>query len=89
MLVVAVNYAPNRSQCHVSLPLPDPARKKWQLRDRLSPARYEWNGDDLQGRGMYLDMAPWQACAFSRLKYMYVAQSADLRTFHMRWMYHV
>jgi hypothetical protein len=37
--------------------------KKWRLQDQLSPASYEWNGDDLQGWGLYLDMAPWQACA--------------------------
>lgn len=63
-LVVAVNYAPNQSQCHVRLPFADLAGKKWQLQDQLSPASYEWNGDDLQGRGLYLDMASWQTCAF-------------------------
>ncbi|MGE3993876.1 MAG: alpha-amylase, partial [Pseudorhodoplanes sp.] len=64
-LVVAVNYASNQSQCHVRLPFPDLAGKKWQLQDQLSPASYEWNGDDLQGRGLFLDMAPWQASIFS------------------------
>ncbi len=63
-LVVAVNYAPHQSQCHVRLPFADLAGRKWQLQDQLSPARYEWHGDDLQGRGLYLDMAPWQACVF-------------------------
>jgi hypothetical protein len=28
-----------------------------QLQDQLGTASYEWNGDDLQGRGLYLDMA--------------------------------
>ncbi len=64
-LVVAVNYAPNKSQCHVRLPFANIGGKKWQLEDQLSPASYEWNGDDLQGRGLYLDMAPWQASVFS------------------------
>lgn len=63
-LVVAVNYAPNQSQCHVRLPFPELAGRKWQLQDQLRPASYEWNGDDLQGRGLYLDLAPWQACVF-------------------------
>jgi len=67
-LVVAVNYAPTQSQCHVRLPFADLAGKKWQLQDQLSPASYEWNGADLQGRGLYLDMAPWQACVFSLTK---------------------
>jgi hypothetical protein len=64
-LVVAVNYAPNPSQCHVRLPFADLAGKRWQLQDQLSPANYEWNGDDLLGRGLYLDMAPWQASVFT------------------------
>ena len=64
LLVVAVNYAPNQSQCQVPFPFADIAGKKWQLQDQLSSARYDWNGDDLLGRGLYLDLAPWQACAF-------------------------
>jgi glycosidase len=63
-LVVAVNYAPTKSQCHVRLPFADLAGKKWRLQDQLTAAGYEWNGDDLHGRGLFLDMAPWQACAF-------------------------
>ena len=31
-------------------------------------ASYDWNGDDLQGRGLYLDMAPWQTAVFSLQK---------------------
>jgi hypothetical protein len=64
-LVVAMNYAPNQSQCHIRLPFANLAGKKWKLPDHLSPASYDWNGDDLQDSGHYLDMAPWQACALS------------------------
>jgi glycosidase len=67
-LVVAVNYAANQSQCHVRLPFADLAGQKWLLRDHLSAASFDWNGDDLQGRGLFLDMAPWQACVFSLVK---------------------
>lgn len=67
-LVVAVNFAPNQSQCHVPLPFADLAGKKWQLQDQLSAASYEWNGDDLQGKGLFLDMAPWQASVFALVK---------------------
>lgn len=63
-LVVAVNYAPNQSQSHVRLPFANLAGKKWQLQDQLSAASYEWSGDDLRGRGLYLDMAPWEAAVF-------------------------
>jgi hypothetical protein len=64
-VLVAVNYAPNQSQCHVRLPFADLAGKNWRLQDQLSTATYEWNGDDLQGRGLFLDMAPWQCSVFS------------------------
>jgi hypothetical protein len=62
--VVAVNYASNQSQCHVRLPFANLSGKKWRLQDQLSPAAYDWNGDDLQGRGLFLDMAPCQASVF-------------------------
>ncbi len=65
LLVVAVNYASNQSQCHVRLPFAELAGKKWQLQDQLCLAHHDWNGDDLVGRGLFLDLAPWQACAFS------------------------
>ena len=64
-LVVAVNYAPSQSQCHVRLPFADLAGKQWQFQDQLNAANYQWNGDDLLGRGLYLDMAPWQASVFT------------------------
>ena len=64
-LIVAVNYAPNQSQCHVRLPFTGLAGKQWRLQDQLAPASYDWNGDDLQARGFYVDMQPWQACAFT------------------------
>jgi hypothetical protein len=63
-LVIAVNYAPNQSQCHVRLPFADLVGRKWELQDQLSSARNDWNGDDLQGKVLFLDLAPWQACAF-------------------------
>ena len=63
-MVVAVNYAPNQSQCHVRLPFADLTGSRWQLQDQLSASCYEWNGDDMQGKGLFLDLAPWQACAF-------------------------
>jgi hypothetical protein len=64
-LIAVVNYAPNESQCLVHLPLPDIAGKKWRLEDQLNGRSYDWNGDDLQARGLYAAQAPWQASAFS------------------------
>jgi hypothetical protein len=64
-LLAAVNYAPNQSQCYVRLPFADLACSQWRLQDQLSTAVYERDGDDLNARGLYLDMAPWQASIYS------------------------
>jgi glycosidase len=63
-LIVAVNYAPNHSQCHIRLPIPDLAGKPWCLQDQLSGQCYHWNGDDLAARGLFANHAPWQAAVF-------------------------
>jgi hypothetical protein len=67
-LLVAVNYAPNQSQCQARLPFADLAGRKWRLQDLLSPASYDWNGNDLQSRGLFLDMRPWGVSVFSLVK---------------------
>ncbi len=67
-LLVIVNYAPNQSQCHVRLPLSDLGGQKWRIEDQLESANYDWNGDDLQARGLFVDMAPWKASVFVLVK---------------------
>jgi hypothetical protein len=67
-LLVAVNYAANQSQCYVWLPPTGLAGGQWRLQDQLSSAVYERDGDDLESRGLFLDMAPWQAAVFSCTK---------------------
>jgi hypothetical protein len=57
-------YAPNQSQCHVRLPFPDLGDARWRLQDALGDATYDWAGSDLTGRGLFLDMVPWQAQVF-------------------------
>ncbi len=59
-LLMTVNYAPHQSQCYVHLPFSDLAGKQFQLRDLFSAASYNRGGDELQSRGLYLDLAPWQ-----------------------------
>jgi hypothetical protein len=63
-LIAAVNYAAHPSQCYVRLPFPDLDHRKWRLEDVLGDARYERDGDDLQSRGLYLDVPPWQCHVF-------------------------
>ena len=64
-LLVTVNYAPNQSQCHVRLLFADLANSRWRLKDLLGDATYDWDGNDLQGRGLYLDERPWSARVFA------------------------
>jgi hypothetical protein len=63
-LLVTVNYASHQSQCYVRLPFADLGAGEWQLPDLLSDASYDRNGQDLQSRGLYLDMVPWQYHVF-------------------------
>jgi hypothetical protein len=62
-LLVAVNYASHASQGFVRLPFTDPGGR-WRLRDLLGDAIYERDGNDLQSRGLYLDLPPWQVHVF-------------------------
>ncbi len=63
-LLVCINYSSHQSQCFVHLPLGDLHGQRWQLSDLMSEAHYEREGDDLQSRGLYLDLAPWQYHVF-------------------------
>jgi hypothetical protein len=54
-----VNYAGNQGQCYVRLPFADLAGRAVRLRDLMSPAVYERDGNDLLARGLYLDLPPW------------------------------
>jgi glycosidase len=58
-LLVAVNFAANPSQCFVTLACDDFAGKKLRLRDPLSDAVYERDGNDLATRGLYVDLPAW------------------------------
>ncbi len=64
-LLVAVNYAPNRSQCHIRLPFTDLGNSHWRLEDLLGDAQYDRDGNDLQSRGLYLDVPPWHYHVFA------------------------
>jgi hypothetical protein len=67
-LLVVVNYAPSQSQCYVRLPFVNLAGGDWRLQDQLEDISYDRNGTDLQSRGLYLDMRPWQASVFALTK---------------------
>ena len=58
-LLIVVNYAPNQSQCYVRLSFADLGDRHWQLQDQMGTTAYDRAGNDLQSRGLYLDVAPW------------------------------
>jgi glycosidase len=58
-LLVAVNFAPTQGQCFAPVPLRGLGHRKVTLADLLSDARYERDGDDLDRRGLYLDLPGW------------------------------
>ena len=58
--MVAVNYAPNQSQCYVRLPFAELGNSRWRLQDVLGDATYDRQGNELQARGLYVDLAPWR-----------------------------
>ena len=72
--LVAVNYAPNQSQCYVRLPFADLGGRHWRLQDLLGVAQYDREGEDLRGRGLYLDVPPWGVCVFA-LKVLHSQQA--------------
>ena len=63
-----MNYASHQSQCYLRLPFAGLAGERWRLRDLLGTAQYDRDGDDLQSRGLYLDVPPWQCHAFEMTK---------------------
>jgi hypothetical protein len=75
--LVAVNYSAHASQCYLRLPFSDLVHRGWRLRDLLGDAQYHRDGDDLQSRGLFLDMTPWQAQVFE----MQSARPSDSRAF--------
>ncbi|MGH7388095.1 MAG: alpha-amylase family glycosyl hydrolase [Candidatus Rokuibacteriota bacterium] len=64
-LLVAVNYAPNQSQCYVRLPFTDVGNAHWRLEDLIGDATYDRDGNELKARGLFLDVPPWKASVFS------------------------
>ncbi len=54
--LTAANLSNGRAQCYLPLGLPALAGRAWLLRDLLSEARYERDGDGLLAPGLFLDV---------------------------------
>jgi Alpha amylase, catalytic domain len=58
-LLVAVNFAPNQSQCRVQLPFDEVRGSPLRFQDLMSPAVYDRSGDEIVTHGLFLDLPPW------------------------------
>jgi hypothetical protein len=58
-LLSVVNYGPAQAQCYVTLPLPGLAGRMFTLVDLLGEEQHRRSGDELAGKGLYLDMPGW------------------------------
>jgi hypothetical protein len=56
--LVAVNYAGNQSQCYVRIPFSDVAGSTVRVMDLMGPASFDHDGQDLDSRGLNLDLSP-------------------------------
>jgi hypothetical protein len=58
-LIVAVNYAPNQSQCYMPLHFNGFRDKSVRFQDLMHSVTYYREGNDIRSRGLYLDLPPW------------------------------
>jgi glycosidase len=63
-LLSAVNFSAQPAQCYLRLPFADLAGRPWRLRDLLGTDIYLRDGDDLNARGLYLNVPPWHYHVF-------------------------
>ena len=58
-LLVAVNYSPHQSQCHLRLPHLKLRDCSYQLNDLMRSTNYVLDGHSLLSPGLYLDIPGW------------------------------
>jgi hypothetical protein len=58
--VVVVNLSGRPAQGRIPLGWPDLAGRSWHLDDLLSQRRFERDGAELAGPGLFADLGPWQ-----------------------------
>jgi len=63
-LLVAVNYSAQPAQGYVHLPFAGLSGRAWRLKDLVGSDVYQREGDDLNVRGLYLNVPPWQSHVF-------------------------
>jgi hypothetical protein len=66
--IVAVNYAPNQSQCYLPLPLLNAGDCLYELKSLMGSESYERSGDSLVSPGLYLDLPEWGYGVFKLIR---------------------
>ncbi len=62
--LIVVNLSEGEVQARVQVPWEDLRGQTWRLRDGLSDASYERNGDEMLAPGLYVEMGPWECSIF-------------------------
>ncbi len=57
--LIVVNLSDSRAQAMIHPGWNDVTGRSTVLRDNIADAKYERLGDDIQARGLYVDLAPW------------------------------
>jgi hypothetical protein len=65
IMLIIVNYSPDRSQCYVKLPFPGLENGQLILQDQIGKTSFVREGSELQARGLYLDEPGWTHYVFS------------------------
>ena len=68
-LIVVTNWSHHVTQCHIPLStldsrVPGLGTGLWDLHDQFDGREYEWHGEDLVAKGLFVDLVPWQTSVF-------------------------
>lgn len=63
--LVIVSNSDKRVQGHIKITAQGVKNGTWALQDRLSPEKWERDGDELASKGLYVDVGPYAAQLFS------------------------
>lgn len=64
-LLVVINYEAAQSQCHLRLPFPELAGRRWRLTDLMGTEIYDRDGGAMIDPGLYVDLGPWRYNVFA------------------------
>lgn len=57
--LIVINLSESPAQARVQVPWAGPRAEAWRLKDLLSDADFERDGDEMTLPGLYVDLAPW------------------------------